>query len=66
MAQRLRVYSICSFGPQMVVPDVELIDAESDEDAITLARSRRFGMRREIWDRHRLVATVPAFLGIAH
>jgi hypothetical protein len=55
----LRVYSLCSFDPEQVVPVVELIDAESDEHAIALARSRGFRMRREIWDHHRLVAALP-------
>jgi hypothetical protein len=45
-----RVYSLCSFDPELVVPQVELIDAESDERAIALARSRGFRMRREVWD----------------
>ena len=57
--QPLNVYSLCSFDPELVVPQVELIDAESDEDAIALARSRKFHMRREIWDQHRLVAALP-------
>ena len=55
-----RVYSLCSFDPGLVVPEIELIDANNDEDALAQARCRRFSMRRELWDRHRLVATIPA------
>ena len=54
-----RVYSLCSFDSDLVVPNVELIDADSDEEALALARLRRFAMRRELWDRHRLVARIP-------
>jgi len=58
----LRVYSLCSFDPGSVVPTVELIDAETDADAVTVARSRKITMQREIWDHHRLVATIrPSF-----
>ena len=48
------------FDPGLVVPEIELIDANNDEDALAQARCRRFSMRRELWDRHRLVATIPA------
>ena len=54
-----RVYSLCSFDAELIVPVVELIDAESDEHAIALARSRGFRTRREVWDHHRLVAALP-------
>ena len=54
-----RIYSLCSFDPDLVVPQVELIDAETDEEAVGLARRRKFTMRRELWDRRRLVASLP-------
>ena len=58
--QRLsRVYSLCSFDPGLVVPEVELIDAETDEEAVGLARRRKHRMRRELWDHRRLVVTIP-------
>jgi len=55
----LRVYSLCSFDRHLVVPTVELIDAQTDADAVFVARSRKLTMRRELWDRHRLVASIP-------
>ena len=54
-----RVYSLCFFHGDLVVPAVELIDAETDEEAMALARRRQFSTRRELWDRHRLVAELP-------
>jgi|1186.fasta_scaffold23674_4 hypothetical protein len=58
MEHSFRVYSLCSFETELVVPVVELIDAETDEDAVSMARSRKFTMRREVWERHRLVAVI--------
>src|SRR5215203_1128873 len=37
-----------------IVPEVQFLDAENDEEALSIARSMRPGMTREIWDRHRL------------
>jgi len=42
-----------------MVPDVTLIDASSDLEAIELARVSRSFTTREVWDRHRLVALIP-------
>ena len=58
--QALRFYSLCSFDIGLVVPEVELIGADTDEDALALARCRSFSTTRELWDCHRLVATIPA------
>ena len=55
-----RVYSICYFPRGFPVPDVKLIDADSDEDAVEYARSSRPFTMREIWDHHRLVAVIRA------
>ena len=56
----LRVYTLCYFGRDYVVPEVELIDAATDDEAIEAARHSHPFMRREVWDRHRLVATISA------
>jgi len=37
----------------------EWINAKSDDEAIVMARSRKLSLRSEIWDRNRLVATIP-------
>ena len=55
-----RVYCICSFQGGAVVPTVELIDAETDEEAVGIARRRNLVATREIWERHRLIARIPA------
>jgi IMP cyclohydrolase len=44
----------------MVVPDVALVEADSDEEAVEYARTSRSFTTREIWDRHRLVAVIPS------
>jgi hypothetical protein len=54
------VYSICYLDPGMVVPDVALVEADSDEEAVEYARTSRSFTTREIWDRHRLVAVIPS------
>lgn len=54
------VYSLCSFDSGVFVPTVELIDADSDEEAVALASSRRRASRPELWHHHRLVADIPA------
>lgn len=58
-AQDARTYTLCFFGAGFVVPQVQLIEACSDAEAIDHARSTRQFTRREIWDRHRLVAVMP-------
>jgi hypothetical protein len=57
----VRLYTIRLFDDELVVPWVELIDAHSDDEAIALARAIHPSKRREIWDRERLVAELPAF-----
>jgi hypothetical protein len=54
-----RIYSVCFFRDGFLVPDVKLIDASSDEEAIESARMNRSFTTREVWDRHRLVAVIP-------
>ena len=53
------VYSLCFFRAGGVVPDVKLIEAASDEEAVESARGSLSFTTREVWDRHRLVAVIP-------
>jgi hypothetical protein len=53
-----RVYTLCFFEPQSVVPQVVLIDAVDDAEALAEAESRRGFATREVWDRHRLVGVI--------
>jgi hypothetical protein len=53
-----RIYTVCSFEPGSVVPQVHLIDALNDGDALFEARARHAFMVREVWDRHRLVGVI--------
>ena len=55
----MRLYTICVFDDALVVPWVKLVDAGSDNEAISMARSIQPAKRREIWDRQRLVAELP-------
>jgi len=58
----MRIYTLCFFEPQAVVPQVILIDAVDDAEALAEARSRRAFLTREVWDRHRLVGVLePTF-----
>jgi hypothetical protein len=57
-----RIYTLCFFERRAVVPEVVLIDAADDDDALAEASSRRAFTTREVWDRHRLVGVIePAF-----
>lgn len=56
----VRYYRVCSFMPGAVVPKVELVGASCDEEALLLAGSIERSTERELWDRHRLVACLPA------
>ena len=58
-ADLMRLYTVCVFDEDLVVPWVELLDARDDQEAVALARSIQPSKRREIWDRHRLVAELP-------
>ncbi len=55
----MRLYTVCVFDEELVVPWIELIDARDDQEAVALAHSIQPSKRREIWDRHRLVAELP-------
>ena len=58
-ANAARVYSICFLDRGLIVPDVTLIDAESDQEAVEYARTSRSFTTREVWDGYRLVAVIP-------
>ena len=58
-AETGRLYSLCFFDRGWIVPQVQFLDAENDEEALSIARSMRPGITREIWDRHRLVRVLP-------
>jgi hypothetical protein len=53
-----RIYTLCFFQPRAIVPEVVLIEAVDDAEALAEARSRRGYTTREIWDRHRLVGVL--------
>ena len=54
-----RVYSVCFFEAGWIDPQVQLLEAGDDEDALAIARPIRPWLTREIWDRHRLVRVLP-------
>lgn len=53
-----RIYTICEFDAGHLVPRVELFEAVTDEEAVSQAMLSEFAIRREVWDRHRLVASI--------
>ena len=56
----VRIYRLCSFTPGAVVPRIELLGATCDEEALHVAGTIESMAERELWDRHRLVACLPA------
>jgi len=54
-----QVYSLCFFARDAVVPEVMLIDAATDMEALCEARDRRAFLTREVWQGHRLVGVIP-------
>jgi len=57
---RPSIYRICLFEPGAVVPKVQLFSAAGDEQAVALASTIDPATERELWNRHRLVAYLPA------
>ena len=57
--ERLQVYTVCLFGRNFVVPEVQILEAPSDESAIAEARTRNVFSSREVWKGHRLLAVIP-------
>jgi hypothetical protein len=54
-----RVYTVCFFDREWLVPQVNFLDACNDEEAVILASSMQPWMQREVWDRHRLIKVIP-------
>ena len=50
-----RLYCIDGSGK---IIHAEWIDAGSEQEALMLARTRKIGLKCELWDRDRLVGTV--------
>ena len=59
MASHERLYSLCFFETDWIVPQVQFLEADSDDEALVQARSMRPWMTREVWDQHRLVRVLP-------
>jgi len=59
LAPSPQVYSLCFFERDALVPEVILVDAVSDDEALLEARDRRTFTTREVWQGHRLVAVIP-------
>lgn len=53
-----RVYTICTFDRGLVVPNVRLIDAQTDDEAVAFAGDCSLSSMKEVWERHRLVAVI--------
>jgi hypothetical protein len=53
-----RLYTACFFNRGAVVPQVQLLAANTDEEAIADLRSSHIFTTRELRDRHRLVAVI--------
>lgn len=53
-----RLYTVLVFEEDLPVPWATLIEAGDDGEAVRLARSIHPLKRREVWDRHRLVADI--------
>lgn len=47
------------------ITSAEWIDANSDDDAIIIARSLKKSVDCELWCRGRVIAKIPAFRGMA-
>lgn len=57
-APESRIYTLCFFEAQSIVPKVVLIDASDDAEALAEAGTRLGFTTREVWDRHRLVGVI--------
>jgi hypothetical protein len=54
-----RLYCMDGLGK---IGRVELLEADTDEDAVHIAYEKKLPVTCEIWDRDRLVAQIPASL----
>jgi len=48
-------YRLCFFDEDPGFPQVHFLDAENDEEALSLVRSMKPWLTREVWDEDRLV-----------
>jgi hypothetical protein len=55
-----KTYRICCFDSTHHIVTQDWIQAASDEDAIAKAEAMGFGTQCEIWDGHRLIASLEA------
>lgn len=55
--QQYRLYTLDGVGK---ISRAETIEAQSDEDAIMIARSAKKPVRCELWQGNRLIASIPA------
>ena len=55
--QQYRLYTLDGVGK---ISRAETIEAQSDEDAIMIARSAKKHVRCELWQNTRLIASIPA------
>jgi hypothetical protein len=62
LVETLKVYLICLFERGAIVPEVRLVEAACDEDAISLAQAMHPSAEREVWDMDRRVAHFPGAL----
>ena len=66
LAETDRLYSVCFYGRGWIVPEMQFLEAATDDEADALAGSMRPWMTREIWDRHRLVRVLPPTISDTH
>ena len=53
-----RVYTLLVYDDVVRTPWVTLLDADDDQQAIRKAHAHHPTKRRELWDKHRLVAVI--------
>lgn len=56
----MSAYRLYAFNGERSISSVTEIHAKNDEDAIMIARAQKSHVTSELWDRDRLVATIPA------
>ena len=66
LAKSDRLYSVCFYGRGWIVPEMQFVEAATDNEASALVDTLRPWMTREIWDRHRLVRVLPPTISGAH
>ena len=54
-------YRLYYFDGSKHIETADWIEAKSDDEAIAIIRAKKLAVSCEIWERSRLVATIPAF-----